>query len=246
MNKQKLTILAVALLLMAGTGVVLARLRATQRLGNPGVKTSAIAGSQRLQVDLPEFVPGYQSTNMPEDKMVLDFLPQDTSFGQRLYVAPDKFWSQVNVVLMGADRTSIHKPQFCLAGFGFNIDYAASSETTVRIERPHAYDLPVMKLIANKEITKDGQKAMIRGLYVYWFVADNELTAQHNQRMWWMARDVIRTGVLQRWAYVSYFSCCMPGAEEATFERMKKLIAASVPEFQLTSRPEKMAVNATQ
>ena len=41
------------------------------------------------------------------------------------------------------------------------------------------------------------------------------------------------TGVLQRWAYVSYFSVCEPGQEDATFARMEKLIAASVPAFQL-------------
>jgi hypothetical protein len=38
---------------------------------------------------------------------------------------------------------------------------------------------------------------------------------------------------LQRWAYVSYFSICTPGQEDAAFERMNKLIAASVPEYQL-------------
>jgi hypothetical protein len=40
-------------------------------------------------------------------------------------------------------------------------------------------------------------------------------------------------GILQRWAYISYFAPCLPGQEEATFDRMKKLIAASVPEYQL-------------
>jgi hypothetical protein len=47
------------------------------------------------------------------------------------------------------------------------------------------------------------------------------------------ALHLLRTGVLQRWAYVSYFSACEPGQEDATFARMEKLIAASVPEFQL-------------
>ena len=52
-----------------------------------------------------------------------------------------------------------------------------------------------------------------------------------------MARDLARTGVLQRWAYVSYMAFCSPGEEDATFERMKKMIAASVPEFQLMPKP---------
>jgi hypothetical protein len=48
-----------------------------------------------------------------------------------------------------------------------------------------------------------------------------------------LALNLLRTGVLQRWAYVSYFSVCEPGQEDATFARMEKLIAASVPAFQL-------------
>jgi hypothetical protein len=54
--------------------------------------------------------------------------------------------------------------------------------------------------------------------------------------MWWMARDLFRTGILQRWASISYFAACAPGQEEATFKRIKQLIAASVPEFQLVPR----------
>ena len=48
------------------------------------------------------------------------------------------------------------------------------------------------------------------GVYVFWFVADNAYTARHGQRMWWMAREMMRTGVLQRWAYVSCFAACPP------------------------------------
>jgi len=58
------------------------------------------------------------------------------------------------------------------------------------------------------------------------------------ERMWSMAKHLLKTGVLQRWAYVSCFAVCPPGSEEATFERMRQFIAASVPEFQLTPKPE--------
>ncbi len=79
----------------------------------------------------------------------------------------------------------------------------------------------------------------VRGIYVLWFVAgDDEYTGRHWQRMWWMARDLLRTGVLQRWAAISYFAPCAPGQEDATFDRVKKLMVASVPEFQLVPRPE--------
>jgi hypothetical protein len=77
------------------------------------------------------------------------------------------------------------------------------------------------------------QQDGLRGLYVFWFVADNEM-ATHNIRLQIdLVRDLLFRGVLQRWAYMSYFAVCAPGQEEAAFERVKQLIAASVPEFQL-------------
>ena len=78
-----------------------------------------------------------------------------------------------------------------------------------------------------------------RGVYVYWYVADGAVSASTSgiQRMWWMVKEMFRTGVLQRWTYVSCLSVCAPGQEEATFERMKKFMAAAVPEFQLAGPP---------
>jgi hypothetical protein len=242
MNKQKWIMVIAALGLMGGAVGLLTRLQATQKLGQPAVKTTPIPGSQRLQVQLPERVLDCTSEAIEVDKTTLGWLPQDTSFGQRVYKAPDGFQTSVNVVLMGRDRTSIHKTEFCLEGQGWVIDRNASAQATVRMDRPFPYDLPVTKFVATKQVIVQGQPVTARGIYVLWFVADNdEYTSNHNQRMWWMLRDLLRTGVLQRWASIGYFAHCAPGQEDATFERMKKFIAASAPEFQLVPRPANTA-----
>ena len=152
----------------------------------------------------------------------------------------------MNVVLMGKDRTSIHKPQFCLTGAGWNIDSGGSPETTVHLERPRPYDLPIIKLVATRLFPNaGGQPVPVRGVYVYWYVTDGALSGDMSgmQRIWWMTRELLRTGTLQRWAYVSCFSVCASGQEDATFERIKKFIAASVPEFQLTPKAGETAAN---
>jgi hypothetical protein len=245
MNKQKWVVLILALGLIGGTAGLLRRLQANQRLGQPAVKTSPIAGSPRLKVELPAEVPGYTSEFLEEDKLTLDTLPQDTSFGGRRYVAPDGFWTIAKVVLMGSDRTSIHKTEFCMEGSGWRIDRSRSGEVKIHMDRPYPYDLPVMKYVTSREVDINGQKTLLSGIYVAWFVADNdEYTTHHLQRVWWLARDLLRTGVLQRWALVNYFSVCMPGQEEATFERMKKLIVQTVPEFQLVPRAPTITASA--
>lgn len=236
MNKTKWIYAVLGLLLIGGSAVALLQFKAHQKLGEPGVKTRPLPNSRNLEVVLPETALDYTSVWLEQTAMVTNTLPADTSFGSRRYTAPDKFWTQVTVVLMGSDRTSLHKPQYCLTGDGWTIDNHATREETVRMERPQPYDLPVVKYVASRQVQQEGRTVEWRGIYVYWFVADDALSATESglERMWAMAYRLVTTGVLQRWAYVSYFAVCPPGQEEATYERMKKLIVASAPEFQLT------------
>ena len=232
MKHQKWIILSVALVLIAGAVGALTWLRANQKLGQPGIKAEAIPGKVMMKINLPERVLDFNSTNMLEPQLVLDYLPPDTSYAERRYTAPDGFWVQNTIVLMGADRTSIHKPDYCLPGGGWII--REKSVVNIPVAGPQSYQLPVAKWVLGQSIqSRDGQKQQVSGLYVFWLVADGEETPDNYQRMWWQARDLLRTGVLQRWAYVSCFAICAPGQEDATFERMEKLIAASVPEYQL-------------
>jgi len=245
MNVRSMKALLSVLLLVGGASGFLRCWKSIQKLGQPGVKVVAEPiydekGNRAAtnSAFLPERVLDYSSEPAPITRLELDWLPKDTTYGRRYYKAPDGFEMLISVVLMGTDRTSIHKPQYCLIGQGWNINSSESGITSLRIERPHPYHLPVMKLMTTAYRDKpDGQKTAPRGIYAYWFVADGELTGDHLQRMWWMARDLVCTGTLQRWAYVSCFASCWPGQEEPTFERMKQFIAAAVPEFQLAAGP---------
>jgi hypothetical protein len=233
MKKQIWILFFAALLLIGGTAWEVGRLETQQKLGKPGIKTTAIPNSPRRTLYLPEHVLDFDSVIVPPVDGLLLYLPHDTSFIQRRYTSANSNLMLMNIVLMGTDRTSIHKPQFCLVGSGWDIDSGESSAEVVRIQSPHPYDLPVMKLMTTRMIKYKGAQFPMRGIYVYWFVADHSLTSSHWTRMWRMAAHLLRTGELQRWAYVSCFAFCPPGAEDATYDRMKKFIAASVPDFQL-------------
>jgi len=243
MKRQSWLLLIVVVVLVSATAGFLNHQRTSQRLGTPGVKVVPVptydTGGNLVasnSVFLPEQVLNYKSEIRPVTEDTLRWLPKDTTYGQRTYKAPDGFETALNVVLMGTDRTSIHQPQWCLQGVGWSTD--PQELATVPVSEPHPYDLSVMKLTATHEsVTATGEKARQRVVYVYWFVADHELTARHLQRMRWMARDMLLTGVLQRWAYVACITLCAPGQEQATFNRMKEFIGAAVPQFQLAAGP---------
>ena len=226
------------LVLIAVTAALLLHMKAHQRLGDPGVKTRPIADSKRLEVLLPEALPGYTSEILTNSEVALQILPDDTSFRVRLYRANDGFISEMSVVLMGSDRTSIHNPEVCMPGQGWDIDHSRSSVEQVHVGQPVAYDLPINKIISTKVVQdREGKPQTLSGIFVYWYVDATHYTDKAwKWKAWWIPRDLVLNGVLERWAYVSCFSPCLPGQEAATVERMKKLIALSVPEFQLVPK----------
>ena len=234
MNRPKYITAGILLALIGATAGLLAHAKSHQKLGEPGIKVRPIAGKKNLELLLPAAVPGYTSEILTNSEQVLKVLPADSSFRVRLYKADDGFFSQVSAVLMGSDRSSIHRPQICLTGQGWAIDSHFSDVETIPMARPVPYDLPVNKLVATKQAKDDGGNVQnVSGIYVYWYVDADRVTASVNEWMlWWVPRDLLLHGILERWAYMSYFCACAPGQEAATYERMKKLIALTVPEFQ--------------
>jgi len=242
MKRQKIILSAIALALIGGTALLLGAV--PQKLGAPGVKASPIPGSERWQVYLPEHVLDFASTNQAPDTNTLAMLPKDTSMADRIYYKPGIIPFCSGVVLMGTDRTSIHKAEYCLQGAGMHIDQMTTD--TVRIEQPQPYDLPVIKILGTDNVSVGGKEITKKCVYVYWYVADGALSNDRSGfgRMWSMAKQLVMTGVLQRWAYVRFYTICDPGQEDAAYAEIKRMIAASVPQFQLTHGPSTTTVAA--
>ena len=228
--------LIAALLLMAVAGGAIFQLQTRQTLGRPGVLAEPQAGSPRWRIPLPEQVAGMTSQEVPAAEVELSALPADTSIGKRLYTATNGAPLLLQVVLMGRDRTSIHQPQYCLTGQGWLIEQ--TEEVRLPVAGPQPHEIPALKLTASKVFTTEsGQRVPVRAIYVYWFVADGALTAHRSQRLRWMAEELLKTGTLQRWAYVACFAQCLPGEEDQTFARVKEFVAEAVPEFQRSPAP---------
>jgi EpsI family protein len=227
---------AAGLAITAAVAAAVGHLKYHQRLGTPGVRWVAEGAGLRGRIELPERVLDYVSTNVEPSALEWEVLPKDTSLARRLYRAPDGFEVLLGVVLMGTDRTSIHKPEYCLTSQGWQIVGRATSRLS--LDRPHPYTLPVRQFVTRRlGQLPDGRQARWSGVYLFWFVADGRLTASHWGRVGWLAWDLIRHGVMPRWAYVSAFVGCPPGQEESAAARAREFLRAAVPEFQRTVGP---------
>ena len=63
----------------------------------------------------------------------------------------------------------------------------------------------------------------LHGFYVYWFVSSNKITAVEGARLWSQWKAVLQEGLTERWAYISYFTTCLPGEESVAFEALAKV-----------------------
>jgi hypothetical protein len=198
----------VSLLLIGGGWGALLRVKARQHSGIPGVRTAPIPTRDKAGTIV-------RSQSVPLPNSVPGFLTK-----------------QGTVILMDADRTSIHQPEFCLTGNGWRI--LNRSTRRIPFDRFAGGGLEVRRFDSRtKYLGDDGRDHESASVYVFWFVADRQWTASHWTRTWWMTRDLLSENVLQRWAYVSYFAPCVPGNEDATYERLCDLIRSTIPEFQI-------------
>jgi hypothetical protein len=231
----------VTLLIIGVSATGLRTLRAAVRLGNPGVKLSSIPVldehnkvARTNSVALPVNVPGFDGRLASITRLELDYLPPDTTYARRLYTIPsEQFAVQASAVLMGTDRTSIHRPEYCLTGQGWNI--VRQTVTNIQIGGTKPFTLPVQRYDLTFQGEVNGRPAVRSGVFVFWFVTEGQTTASHFERQWSLIINLLTKQTLQRWAYISYFADCAPGQEDVTFQRIGHIAAATVPEFQLTS-----------
>lgn len=127
-------------------------------------------------------------------------LPRDTEMVKKIYTQPGFHPLVVSIVLSGADRTSIHRPQICLVGGGQEI--AATHHRRIALADGRTTELTVLDLLWRGR-TAEGRTLSRERYFAYWFVGPEHETASHWVRMFWMGFERIFKGVTHRWAYLS-------------------------------------------
>lgn len=182
-------------------------------------------------VALPRILSGgWVGEAVPVSAVEREILPAGTGFSRINYVRATDPAQQVfvSIVLSGADRTSIHRPELCLVGQGWSI-----------LGRfPHRFaspglpldELPATVLRVRREHAEGLQRRVIPGVFAYWFVGSDRVVASHGQRMWWLAWDRLVRRRNHRWAYVVAQTHALDG-EEAALRRMQDVLARVLPSF---------------
>jgi hypothetical protein len=187
-------------------------------------------------MNLPDGIGSYLGfdTDVTEGERLI--LPRDTEFAKKRYDGFNMAEITIEIVLSGAHRQSIHRPQVCLVGQG----WAIQKEETIPITLADRRVQKVRKLTLVK--TEDGKQ--IVGYFIYWFIGKDKTTDDHLERIFLTSWDRIVHRVNHRWAYVIVSSILNPGLKVT--EQEKKQVLSDLISFtgQMIPMIQKPQVNS--
>jgi len=204
-----------------------------------------VAGNEAgILMKLPTKTGVFIGDELPPDEVEKKLLPADTQLVKMRYRTVTDFESRdmanVTLVLAGAERRSIHRPEVCLDGQGWRL----LESRIVPIEITPGQVLEVKDLFIERVIVaKDGSRKPLRAHYVYWFVGTDVSTPHNATREWLSSWDNIVRNVNHRWAYPSVIAWVTENFEpeetgqrkrgsKETIEVITTLIRDLVPQFQ--------------
>jgi len=170
----------------------------------------------------------------PAEKHIL---PEDTSLVRKSYESASGDNIICSIVLAGAEKRSIHRPEICLPSQGWTI----RSSEVIPIPLRSGRVLEATNLtLSRPQRMSDGTQKEILAYYLYWFVGDGESTPYHWRRIWLTSWDRVVHHRNHRWAYVIVNAVISgsvdPDGKTApeTLAMMKAFTADIVPSFQIS------------
>jgi exosortase len=182
-------------------------------------------------VPLPAFLGSeWMAQSVAVSQIERQVLPSDTGFSRTIYVSLSDPSRRVflSIVLSGRDRTSIHRPEYCLVGQGWTI--GSSFEHAFKYPgEPATIGTTVLRV--TKDVLTPKGTVHVQQLFSYYFVGADGTLATHWQRIAKDSWERVAHGRSDRWAYVVLQTDAADG-EDAALGRMQTILDGALPAFQ--------------
>ena len=157
-------------------------------------------------------------------------LPKDTEIVKKSYTNSIGDMLSANVVLAGAEKRSIHRPELCLPAQGWSIN----REHEVPIRLADGRTISVMQVSISRPIQNTaGETRTLNSYYYYWFVGNGITTASHVTRLLINSWDRVMHHKNHRWAYVAVSGPILEGFKRdgKNAEETQSMIADFIAEM---------------
>lgn len=149
-------------------------------------------------MELPLTLAGLAGTEQEVTEAERVILPEDTEFAKMSYDNGRELRVNAQIVLAGAEKRSIHRPEVCLPGQGWTI----KSSETVPVPMANGRTLDVTMLNISLPVRSGNDTRELTQLFCYWFVGYDTTTPSHLVRIAKTNLDVLLHNTNHRWAYI--------------------------------------------
>jgi len=204
--------LALIVAILCLTIVLTALTSDVTKASEPGIRL--VNGQLELPDKIGDWTGGAAEGLSDAEKRVL---PADTAGIRRRYSRAEKGEITCSVILAGRDVTSIHRPELCLPGQGWDIQQEQIE--TIRTRAVEGGELKVMRMDAAHTVTMAGPNRPARAIFIYWFAGKDRITPHHWQRIFWTTEDRVLRNRNHRWAYILIAAPVRPEQTAEAVER---------------------------
>jgi hypothetical protein len=159
-------------------------------------------------MSLPQSLGDFYGKDLPLSEGERVVLPKDTEIIKKAYTDASGDVVNAQIVLSGAEKRSIHRPELCLPAQGWSI----TSRETMPVRLDDGRNLVVMKDTITRQIEiSPGVTKPLTSLFCYWFIGDGTTTSSHVMRVFLTSWDRIVHGKNHRWAYAAVSAPVLQG-----------------------------------
>lgn len=183
---------------------------------------------------LPDQIFRYRGYFQPVSVAETTILPSDTEFARKMYKSAEDDQILCSIVLSGAEKRSIHRPEICLPGQGWTI--RSGEQMPVVLQNGFRLETMTLTLSRDVQINPTTRKTIL-SYYIYWFVGQDKMTPQHWRRIFLTSWDLVAHNRNHRWAYVIVSSMVTEGlrpggkSAEQTLQMLQDFIRDIAPCF---------------
>jgi len=201
-----------------------------------GLQSINQAGESGVSMHPPLLVGAFHGTPQEVSESERVVLPSDTEFAKMLYTGLSGDQVNFQIVLAGAEKRSIHRPEVCLPAQGWTI----SGREIVPVKLRNGKTLDVMQLTLSRQIeTRPGEFRTLNSVFLYWFVGASVATPHHWMRILLTSWDRVVHRRNHRWAYAIANAAALkglaPGGRDLaeTKQLLKEFVSEVAPEVVL-------------
>ncbi len=164
-----------------------------------------------LTMELPVMVDQFYGQEMPMSAQERAVFEEGVDLVRRRYVNLQDQAILGTLVMSGPVTQSLHRPEVCLPGQGWQI--AEQRRVTIRPPDAEPFEASMLRLFREVELP-DGRRVRVRGYNIFWYTGYGVSTADYQQHIVITHRDAIFRNVRHRWGMSSFFLEMPPSLDD--------------------------------